>query len=59
MKESKNKTNRRRIINIKSGDIYFIGIFVFSIFASHINDLFQLSKMFSGKLPIRYANLRV
>ncbi|MFD2909045.1 hypothetical protein ACFSX9_09875 [Flavobacterium ardleyense] len=59
MKESRNNTNRTRTMNNGSGDISFIGRFIFSIFATHINDLFQLSKMFSGKLPIRYANLRV
>jgi hypothetical protein len=59
MKESKNKTKRNKKPNHRSDTISFSGRFVFSIFSAHINDLFQLSKMFSGKLPIRYANLRV
>lgn len=59
MKENKNKTKRNRNPNHRSDTLSFIGRFVFSIFSAHINDLFQLSKMFSGKLPIRYANLRV
>ena len=59
MKENKNKTNRNRFLDDRDGNISIVGSFIFSVFSAHINDLFQLSKMFSGKLPIRYANLRV
>lgn len=59
MKEPKNKTNRNKFFKDKGGNNFISGFFVFSIFSAQINDLFQLSKMFSCKLPIRYANLRV
>ena len=59
MKGNKNKRNHNRFNEDRFGNISIVGSFVFSIFSALINDLFQLSKMFSGKLPIRYANLRV
>jgi hypothetical protein len=59
MKENKNQTNRNRKLNNRNADISIIERFIFSIFSFHIIDLFQLSKMFSEKLPIRYANIRV
>ena len=59
MKENKNQTNRNRKLNNRNAGISIIERFIFSIFSFHIIDLFQLSKMFSEKLPIRFANIRV
>lgn len=59
MKRNKNQSNFNRILANRNADISIIGRFFFSIFSFHIIDLFEISKAFSEKLLIRFANIRV
>jgi hypothetical protein len=59
MKENNNTNNYNRILNNRNADLSIIGRFFFSIFSFHIIDLFEISKAFSEKLLIRFANIRV
>lgn len=59
MKENHNSNNHNKKFNNKSNDLSIIELLFFSIFCFHIIDLFMLSKTFSEKLPIRFANIRV
>ena len=59
MKENKNHTYRKRILNNRKHIHSIIERFIFTIFSFQIIDLFQSSKILSEKLPIRFANIRV
>jgi hypothetical protein len=59
MKEKNNINNFDRILSNRKADLSIIDRLFFSIFCFHIIDLFALSKTFSEKLLIRYANIRV
>lgn len=59
MKENNNTNNHNRILNNRNADLSIIERLFFSIFCFHIIDLFALSKTFSEKLLIRFANIRV
>ena len=59
MKENKKQSNFNRTLDNRNADISIIGRFFFSIFSFHIIDLFEISKAFSEKILIRFANIRV
>jgi hypothetical protein len=59
MKENKNTTYRKRMLNNRNSDSSISIRFIYSIFLFHFIDLFQSSKILSEKLPIRFANIRV
>jgi hypothetical protein len=59
MKENKNTTYRKRMLNNRNPDSSISVRFIYSIFLFHFIDLFQSSKILSEKLPIRFANIRV
>lgn len=59
MNEKNNINNFDRILSNRKADLSIIDRLFFSIFCFHIIDLFALSKTFSEKLLIRYANIRV
>lgn len=59
MKQNKKQSNFNRILDNRNAGISIIERFFFSIFSFHIIDLFEISKAFSEKLLIRFANIRV
>ena len=59
MKENRKQPNFNKILANRNADISIIGRLFFSIFSFHITDLFEISKAFSEKLLIRFANIRV
>ena len=59
MKENNKQSNFNRKRNNRNVDISIIARLFFSIFSFHITDLFETSKVFSEKLLIRFANIRV
>jgi hypothetical protein len=59
MKENNKQSNFNRKRNNRNVDISIIARLFFSNFSFHITDLFETSKVFSEKLLIRFANIRV
>jgi hypothetical protein len=59
MKENKKQSNFNRKRDNRNVDISIISRLFFYIFSFHITDLFETSKVFSEKLLIRFANIRV
>lgn len=59
MKQNKNQSKFKGNLNNRNNDISIIARLFFSIFSFHIIDLFEMSKAFSEKLLIRFANIRV